>query len=99
MRNKFLCFQCHTDDGKGAGPPLINVADAYLARYKSDAVVRRELTRRLRKPSKKDALLGGTWPTDMPPIMGEGAATDAEVDAVVTFLMSCSGDRPVSDLR
>jgi len=83
------CVGCHADVGGGSGPSLVGIGDIYLGRPE-------RLRRYLTDPDPERALRTAEreYAERMPPAPVED---DAELDDLVTFLLSRHGDRPVSD--
>jgi mono/diheme cytochrome c family protein len=92
------CFSCHQDGQATNAPSLIGVGDLYLAELRTEKRARARLQALLRAPDSRPSLRGGEWPVRMQPLSPEQVSDEALSD-LIAFLLSCSGDRPVSGLR
>lgn len=92
------CSSCHQDGQATNAPSLVGVGDLYLAELRTDKQARARLQAFLRAPDPRSSLRGGEWPVQMDALSPDQVSDDALSD-LIAFLLSCSGDRPVSGLR
>ncbi len=92
------CWTCHQDRQGANAPSLVGVADAYLVSFKSQARARDPLGQFLRAPRQGRGLLKGKFTSQMQPLPVQ-LLGDAQLEDLVSYLLSRRGDLPVSEDR
>jgi squalene-hopene/tetraprenyl-beta-curcumene cyclase len=88
------CASCHKDAVKYNGPSLVGVADRFLEKFETPGAARTYMKKHLRNPKQYP----GTRPwtgSEMFPYT-ERLLAGPELEDLVTFLLTRTGDRPVS---
>ncbi len=103
------CIGCHVDNDPTNGPSLVGVGDRYLEAMRTEAAARDFLKRHIRDSDdakglqrEKWAAMDKTMPKFVKPASDDPKANglpDAQLDAIVEFLLSREGNKPVSQAR
>ena len=92
------CTGCHVDEQSANAPSLVGIGDVYLGELRTKARARASLRAFLQEPKLEARLLsrGEAYGTKMPPLT---TGVDGGLDDLLTFLLSRSGQLPVSEAR
>ncbi len=96
---KVGCTGCHVDLTPTNAPSLVGVADRFLEWKRTHEAARDYLLHHLVDPDTYPGTRPSGWPTKMPHFGEASGLTDEQREALVEFLLSRSGNLPVSEAR